>query len=263
MKKEVVNIIKIGGKTIDNEKALEQFITTFSKIPGKKILVHGGGVLANQIGEKMGIKAHFHEGRRITDEETLDLITMVYGGLVNKKIVAKLQAQHVNAIGLSGADGNLLKAKKRALKKIDYGFAGDIEEVNAALLQKLLAQKLTPVICPITHDKKGQLLNTNGDTIAREIACALQTHYEVNLWLCFDKKGVLLDINDENSVIPQLNPTTYAELLAKSLIHDGMKPKLENAFQALKSGVSKIRIGSADDIDIAIKEQKSGTFIYN
>jgi acetylglutamate kinase len=261
MKKEVINIIKIGGKTIDNEEALAQFITAFSRIPGKKILVHGGGVLANQIGEKMGIAPQFHEGRRITDIETLDLITMVYGGLVNKKIVAKLQSKNVNTLGLSGADGNLLKAEKRAVKEIDYGFAGDIQKVNSDLLKNLLSQNLTPVICPITHDGKGQLLNTNGDTIAKEMACSMQADFEVNLWLCFDKKGVMLDVNDEESIIPELNPTTYAELLSKSLIHDGMKPKLENAFQALKSGVSKIRIGSADDIDIAIANKKTGTFI--
>ncbi|ADR21523.1 acetylglutamate kinase [Marivirga tractuosa] len=261
MKKEVVNIIKIGGKTIDNEEALAQFIKSFYRIPGKKILVHGGGILANQIGEKIGIKPNFHEGRRITDTETLDLITMVYGGLVNKKIVAKFQAQNVNAIGLSGADGNLIVAKKRAVQKIDYGFAGDIQKVNKDLLINLLSQNLTPVICPITHDEKGQLLNTNGDTIAKEIACALQAFYEVNLWLCFDKKGVLLNVNDEESILPKLNPKAYADLLHKSLIHDGMKPKLENAFQALKSGVSIIRIGSADDIDIAIKEENTGTFI--
>lgn len=261
MKKEIINIIKIGGKTIDNEEALAQFIRAFSRIPGKKILVHGGGILANQIGEKMGIKPNFHEGRRITDSETLDLITMVYGGLINKKIVAKLQAQSVNAIGLSGADGNLLKADKRAVKTIDYGFAGDIQKVNKDLLINLLSQNLTPVICPITHNGNGQLLNTNGDTIAKEIACALQSKFEVNFWLCFDKKGVLLNVNNEESIIPKLNPKAYAELLHKSLIHDGMKPKLENAFQALKSGVSKIRIGSADDIDLAIADQKTGTFI--
>ncbi|WMN12775.1 acetylglutamate kinase [Marivirga salinae] len=261
MKKEVVNVIKIGGKSIDNEKALAQFIEAFSKIPGKKILVHGGGVLANQIGEKMGIESHFHEGRRITDDETLDLITMVYGGLVNRKTVTKLQAKNVNAIGLSGADGNLIKAHKRSVKEVDYGFAGDIDEINAAFLQSLLVQNLTPVICPVTHNGKGQLLNTNADTIAKDIACALQAYYEVNLWLCFDKKGVLLDVNDGNSIILKLNPASYAELLAKSLIHDGMKPKLENAFQALKSGVSKVRIGSAEDIDIAIKEENTGTFI--
>lgn len=259
--KEVLNIIKIGGKTIDNEAALAQFITAFSKIPGKKILVHGGGVMANQIGEKMGIKPQFHEGRRITDVETLELITMVYGGLVNKKIVAKLQAQSVTAIGLSGADGNLIKAEKRAVQKIDYGFAGDIEKVKTDLLINLLSQNLTPVICPITHNGNGQLFNTNGDTIAKEIACALQGQFEVNLWLCFDKKGVLFDVNDKNSIIPKLNPKAYADLVAKSLIHDGMKPKLENAFQALKSGVSKIRIGSADDIDLAISQEQSGTFI--
>lgn len=261
MKKEIINIIKIGGKTIDNEEAFSHFITAFSRVSGKKILVHGGGILANQIGEKMGINPNFHEGRRITDKETLDLITMVYGGLVNKKIVAKLQAQNVNAIGISGADGNLLKAQKRSVKEVDYGFAGDIELVNADFLQNLISQNLTPVICPITHDQKGQLLNTNGDTIAKEIACALKAYFEVNLWLCFDKKGVLLDFNDEESIIPKLTPNAYAELLDKSLIHDGMKPKLENAFQALKSGVSIIRIGSADDIDIAIKEENTGTFI--
>lgn len=261
MIKQILNIIKIGGKTIDDMEALEKFLNAFSEISGQKILIHGGGVLANQIGEKMGIGPHFHEGRRITDAETLDLITMVYGGLVNKKIVAKLQAKNVNALGLSGADGNLLKAEKRAVKKIDYGYAGDIQKVNTDLLKNLLSQNLTPVICPITHDGKGQLLNTNGDTIAKEIACAMQADFEVNLWLCFDKKGVLLDVNDEESIIPELNPTTYAELLAQSLIHDGMKPKLENAFQALNSGVSKIRIGSADDIDIAITDQNTGTFI--
>jgi acetylglutamate kinase len=262
MKKEIINIIKIGGKTIDSENALAQFISGFSKIQGKKILVHGGGILANQIGEKMGIEAHFNEGRRITDAETLDLITMVYGGLLNKKIVAKLQAQKINAVGLSGVDGNLLTADKREVREVDYGFAGDIKKVNADFVQNLLDHKLTPVICPITHDGNGQLLNTNGDTIAKEIACALQTYYEVNLWLCFDKNGVLKDINDENSVIPHLDARSYSELLAQSLIHDGMKPKLENAFQALKSGVSKIRIGSAQDIDLAVKDQKTGTFIY-
>ncbi|SMG46157.1 N-acetylglutamate kinase [Marivirga sericea] len=261
MKREVINIIKIGGKTIDHEEKLDRFLNSFSRVPGQKILIHGGGILANQIGEKMGVVTKFHEGRRITNAETLELVTMVYGGLINKKIVAKLQSQNVNAIGLSGADANLLTAEKRVVKTIDYGFAGDIQKVNNDLLQNLLSQNLTPVICPITHDGKGQLLNTNGDTIAMTIACALQSQFEVNLWLCFDKKGVLLDIKDEESIIPQLNPSTYAELLSKSLIHEGMKPKLENAFRALESGVSKIRIGSADDIDLAIANEKTGTLI--
>jgi len=261
MKKEVLNIIKIGGKTIEDEQALAQFISSFAQISGKKILVHGGGVLANQIGEKIGIVPHFQEGRRITNTETLDLITMVYGGLVNKQMVAKMQAQGINAVGLSGADGNLLKAHKRAVQRIDYGFAGDIEKINSHFLQKLLEEELTPVICPLTHDGNGQLLNTNADSIVTEIAIAMQAFYQVNLFLCFDKKGVLTDVKDDKSVMSRLTPSTYVKLLSENLIQDGMKPKLENAFQALKSGVSTIHIGNSQDIDQAIKKQKTGTLI--
>ena len=192
--KNKLSVVKIGGNVIEDEKALDVFLTVFSKLEGLKILVHGGGKLATQLATKLGIESKMIDGRRITDAETVDIITMVYGGLANKKIVAQLQAKNTNAIGLSGADGNSIQAHKRPVKEIDYGFVGDIDSVNSGLLTKLLSADLTPIFCALSHDGAGQLLNTNADTIASEIAIGMASSYETTLYYCFEKKGVLMDI---------------------------------------------------------------------
>ncbi len=242
--KPIVSVIKIGGNIIENPKKLASFISLFSKLPGLKILVHGGGKLATQKAAQLGITSKLVQGRRITDAESLEVITMVYGGLVNKNIAAQLQAHHCNAIGLSGADGNTIRAHKRPIKEIDYGYVGDIDEVNKHVIKTLLEVKFTPVFCAITHDGNGQLLNTNADTIASEIAIALSDHYTTRLFYCFEKKGVLLDITDDDSVIPTINSKRYQELLANKSISEGMLPKLENCFYALRKQVEKVCIGN-------------------
>ncbi|APQ19268.1 acetylglutamate kinase [Maribacter hydrothermalis] len=247
--KEKLSIVKIGGNVIEDEKALAIFLTAFSKLEGLKILVHGGGKLATQLATKLGVESKMIDGRRITDAETVDIITMVYGGLANKKIVAQLQAKKINAIGLSGADGNSIQAHKRPVKEIDYGFVGDIDGVNSELLSNLLSINLTPIFCAISHDGDGQLLNTNADTIASEIAIGMASLYKTTLYYCFEKKGVLLDITDDNSVVKNINTTKYNELLSEGVIADGMLPKLHNSFHALNNTVEKVCLGDVTMLD--------------
>ena len=242
-------VIKIGGNIIDDEIKLSSFLRSFASIEEKKILVHGGGKLATKLGEKMGVEQKLVDGRRITDAETLKIVTMVYAGYVNKNIVAQLQSLHCNAIGLSGVDGDIILAHKRKHPVIDYGFVGDVDAVNSPLIKKLLDQNLALVFAPITHDQSGQLLNTNADTVAQEIAKAMSNMYEVKLIYSFEKSGVLMDADDESTVINSINPGYYKELKAKEKIFAGMIPKLDNAFAALNSGVDKVIIGKAEDLE--------------
>jgi acetylglutamate kinase len=241
--KQKLSIIKIGGNVIENKAELAKFLVLFANLDGLKILVHGGGKLATKLATKLGVEAKMIGGRRITDAETLEVITMVYAGLTNKNIVAQLQSKHCNAIGLSGADGNAIQAHKRPVKEIDYGFAGDVDGVNSSMISKLLSAKLTPVFCAMTHDRNGQLLNTNADTIASELAIGMSELYNTTLYYCFEKKGVLMNINDENSVVKHIDSQTYQKLLKVGIIADGMLPKLENCFHALNKNVVKVCIG--------------------
>ena len=241
-------VIKIGGNIIDDPAKLEAFLKSFAALEGKKILVHGGGKLATRLAEKMGIEQQLVEGRRITDAETLKIVTMVYAGYINKNIVATLQANQCNAIGLCGADGDAILAHKRNHPVLDYGFVGDVDTINADLLSVLLEKNMTIVFAPITHDQQGQLLNTNADTIAQEIAKGMSDDYEVELIYSFEKSGVLLDANDDQTVIPEITPSYYQTLKAGKKIFDGMIPKLDNAFAALDSGVQKVIIGKAEDL---------------
>ena len=238
-----LSIIKIGGNVIENKAALTEFLALFANLKGLKILVHGGGKLATQLATMLGIESQMIEGRRITDAETLEVITMVYAGLTNKNIVAQLQSYNCNAIGLSGADGDTIQAHKRPVKEIDYGFAGDVDGINSAMISKLLNADLTPVFCAMTHDGNGQLLNTNADTIASELAIGMSEIYETTLYYCFEKKGVLMDVADDNSVVKHINTKKYQQLLNDEIIADGMLPKLENCFHALNRNVSKVCIG--------------------
>lgn len=241
--KDNLSIVKIGGNVIENDNELDQFLLNFSKLEGPKILVHGGGKLATKLASQLGIVSQMANGRRITDAKSLEVITMVYGGLTNKNIVAKLQALKTNALGLSGADGNAIIAHKRPAKEIDFGFVGDIDGINSKLLDTLLQFGITPVFCAISHDGKGQLLNTNADTIASEIAIGMSSLYDTSLYYCFEKKGVLMDVDDDESVVQNINTKTYSDLLERKIIADGMLPKMENCFHALKHHVGKVCIG--------------------
>ena len=239
-----LSIVKIGGNVIENSKELDNFLELFSALNGPKILVHGGGKKATELGQKLGITAKMVGGRRITDAESLDVALMVYAGLVNKKIVGTLQALNCNAMGLSGADANLIQAYKRPIADIDFGLVGDVSGVNGKTLKNFLDMDLVPVFCALTHNNDGQMLNTNADTIASELAIALSTNYKVTLYYCFEKQGVLSNKDDEQSVIPHINWTLYQELISKSIISDGMLPKMENSFRALKSRVDRVCIGN-------------------
>ena len=241
---EKLSIIKIGGNIIEDENSLLDFLKLFSNLEGKKILVHGGGKRATVMASKLGIESKMVHGRRITDAETLEVITMVYGGLVNKNIVAKLQALNTNAIGLTGADINSIKSDKRPVKEVDFGFVGDVKEVASNSINKLLQADFTPVFCAITHDGKGQLLNTNADTITSQVAIGMSKLYETSIYYCFELNGVLQDFSDKNSVIKLINSKKYQELLNDSAIADGMLPKLENCFDALKNGVHQVKMGN-------------------
>jgi acetylglutamate kinase len=255
-------IIKIGGNVLDNPESLKTFLRDFASIKEPKILIHGGGKIATRLGEQLGIEANYVNGRRITDSQTLDLVTMVYGGLVNKQIVASLQKLDCNAIGVTGADGNLIKAVKRPVKDIDYGFVGDIttESVNSALLYFLLKQNMVPVFAPLTHSE-GSMLNTNADTIASVLAVAMGKHFDVRLIFCFEKKGVLRDVNNTDSVIRHLPKNLYQELLAKNVFADGILPKLENAYAAIHAGVKEVLIGEAGDLTKNTGIETEGTLI--
>jgi acetylglutamate kinase len=241
--KPKLSIVKIGGNVIEDQGELSRFLKLFTALQGLKILVHGGGKLATDLAQKLGIESKMVGGRRITDAQGLEVITMVYAGLTNKNIVAGLQALDCNAIGLSGADGNTILAHKRVVKDIDYGFAGDVDGVNVSVITDLLNAGLTPVFCAMTHDGKGQLLNTNADTIASEIAIGMGKICQTTLYYCFEKKGVLQDVTNESSVIRQINTNSYQELLQKKVISEGMLPKMENCFHALQHHVAKVCIG--------------------
>lgn len=242
---EHLSIVKIGGHIIEDPTELDHFLHQFASLQGHKILVHGGGKLATQLASKLGVESKLIDGRRITDAQTLEVITMVYAGLTNKNIVAQLQALGCDAIGLSGADGNAIQAHQRPVQKIDYGFVGDVDGVNGPLISALLANDLTPVFCAMTHDGHGQLLNTNADTIASELAIGLGGIYNTTLYYCFEKRGVLMDVDKEDSVIQHIDPTTYQQLLADGVIAEGMLPKLTNCFHALHKQVGKVCIGHA------------------
>lgn len=258
---EKLYIIKIGGNVIDNPSKLTQFLQKFAVLEGKKILVHGGGKIASQLADKLGLEVKMHKGRRITDQKMLDVVLMVYGGLINKNIVSQLQASSCNSIGLTGADMNVIRAVKRPVKDIDYGFVGDVTQVNQKALSDLLENGYTPVIAPLTHDGQGIMLNTNADTIASEVAVAMAAVYETHLLYCFEKKGVLTDVNDENSVIPLLTEQNYASYLAENVIFAGMIPKLDNAFAALKKGVTQVVIFEANNLPTIEKKEFIGTKI--
>lgn len=245
---EKLTIVKVGGKIVEEEDSLKQLLTDFASIEGNKLLVHGGGRSATRIAEKLGIESRLVDGRRITDEETLKVVTMVYGGLVNKNIVANLQKTGINAIGLTGADMNIIRSIKRPVKEIDYGFVGDVKAVNAAIISSIIANGIVPVLAPLTHDGQGNILNTNADTIAGETAKALAGYFDVTLIFCFEKKGVLLDENDDESVIPSITKSEFKELANRKIVQGGMIPKLENAFAAIEAGVKEIIITKASDL---------------
>lgn len=251
-----LSVIKIGGNVIDNPRLYQQFLSDFAELPSPKILVHGGGKIATQIAVKLDVETVMVEGRRITDEKMLEVVTMVYGGLVNKRFVAQLQALGCNAIGLTGADAGIVRSRKRTGWAVDYGYVGDIEEVNATQIINLLNAGLTPIFAPLTYDNTGNLLNTNADTQAQAIATALAKAYKVSLVYCFEKKGVLSNPNDDDSVISQLNTSSYANYKAEGAIHTGMIPKLDNAFKALSEGVAEVIICHAQDLQKAEKGTK-------
>ena len=258
---EKLFIIKIGGNVIDDDASLQLFLERFAKVRGKKILVPGGGKVATKIGAQLGIEPNYVNGRRITDAATIDLVTMVYGGLLNKKVVAVLQSLYCNAIGLTGADANIIPAVKRPVQEIDYGFVGDVnsDRLSVNSLQLLLNNSIVPVLAPLTHDGTGQILNTNADTIASALAVALSGLYDVRLIYCFEKKGVLEDIADESSVINLINKEKYRQLLADKKLADGILPKIDNAFAAIDSGVNEVLIGDANDLLQNVTENVKGT----
>ncbi len=257
---ENLYVIKIGGNIIDDEEKLKSFLQLFASVKSHKILVHGGGKLATKLADKLGIQQELIDGRRITDAETLKIVTMVYAGYINKNIVAQLQSNNCNAIGLSGVDAKIIHAHKRIHPTIDYGFVGDIDKVDAERVKKIIDSGLIPIITPITSDKNGQLLNTNADTIAQEIAKAMSIYYEVQLIYSFEKSGVLLDANDDSTVIPLINHDYYTKLKNEKKIFSGMIPKIDNAFSALSNGVKKVIIGKAEELQNLINNS-SGTLI--
>jgi acetylglutamate kinase len=249
---ESLYVVKIGGNIIDDEPLLSSFLKKFAAIRNKKILIHGGGKLATRMAEEMGIPQQMIDGRRITDAETLKIVTMVYAGYINKNIVAQLQSLQCNSLGITGADGNSILSHKREKAGIDYGFAGDIDEVDASWFTQLLSNGQTLVVAPITHDGKGQLLNTNADTIAQEIAKTLSSIFDVVLIYSFEKPGVLKDVENENSVIKKLHLGYYQELKETEKIFAGMIPKLDNAFKAIEAGVQKVIIGKGEELDMLL-----------
>ena len=247
--KAKLTVIKVGGKIVEEENSLQKLLNDFAAIEGPKVLVHGGGRSATKIATQLGIESKMVNGRRITDAEMLRVVTMVYGGLVNKNIVAGLQARGINAIGLTGADMNVILSDTRPVKDIDYGFVGDVKQVDGERLAALIQSGIIPVMAPLTHDGKGNILNTNADTIAGETAKGLAPYFDVTLIYCFEKKGVLRDETDDNSLIADINRKQFAELVEQGVIQGGMIPKLENAFQAIDAGVKEVIITAADAID--------------
>ena len=247
--KTKLTIVKVGGVILNDTVLFDEFLKNFSRINEYKIIVHGGGIIASNYMIRLGIIPEMINGRRITDSKTLDIAIMTYAGLVNKKIVSKLQKLNCNSIGLSGADGNLIKSKIRKVNKIDFGFVGDIEKINDEFLLNLLKSNLTPTICSLTHDNKGQLLNTNADTIASELGIAMAKYFNVTLKYCFDKPGVLMDPNTNTSIKKNITKKEFKNLVEEEIISDGMIPKLENCFNALENGVNNIYIGDMDIIN--------------
>jgi len=243
-----LTIIKVGGKVVEDQLALDLMLDQFKRISGYKLLVHGGGTMATNLATQLGVETTMVEGRRITSAAMLDVVTMVYGGLVNKRIVAGLQSRNCNALGMTGADMSLVRTRKRPVQTIDYGFVGDVEEVNTRELRLLLNENVVPVIAPITHDGKGLLLNTNADTMAAELAADLAAFYNVFLFYCFEKRGVLLDPANDSSVIFELDYFQYEDYKTQGIISSGMIPKLENAFMAKKRGVREVLITNAENI---------------
>lgn len=248
--KEKLVVVKVGGNVIDDEKILETFLQLFSTISLRKILVHGGGKIATTIGKKMGITSQYINGRRITDDDTIDLVTMVYGGWINKKIVALLQHYGCDAIGITGADGNLIPATKRAVTDIDFGWVGDVDWKNipADKWKVFIDNGLIPVVAPLTHDGKSHLLNTNADTIAANVAAALSHYYDTQLIFCFEKNGILTNVLDENSTVPFLNFDNYVRMKESGQLVQGILPKLENAFFALQNGVDEVVVGHSNHL---------------
>ncbi len=244
-----VTVIKVGGKIVEDEESLALLLKDFGKVEGCKVLVHGGGRSATKVAAQLGIESKMVGGRRVTDDAMLKVVTMVYGGLVNKNIVAKLQAEGINALGLTGADMNVMLSHKRPVKDVDYGFVGDVERCDGAMLAKLIAEGVVPVMAPLTHDGKGNLLNTNADTIAAETAKALAKHFDVTLVYCFEKAGVLADENDDESVIAHIGEEDFKRLVEDGTIQGGMIPKIENSLSAVREGVKRVIITKADAIN--------------
>lgn len=245
---EKITVVKVGGKIVEDEKSLNNLLTDFNKIEGKKILVHGGGRSATKLAERLGVETKMVDGRRITDDAMLEVVTMVYGGLVNKRIVAALQARGINALGMTGADMNILLSDKRPVKTVDYGWVGDVKRADGGALSKLINENVVPVIAPLTHDGNGHILNTNADTMAGETAKALARYFDVTLVFCFEKEGVLKDENDDNSVIQSINRSLYATLKDEGIVAGGMIPKLDNSFATLDAGVKEVIITKADNL---------------
>lgn len=249
MMKEKITVVKVGGAVVEDEARLSRLLSDFSAIEGRKVLVHGGGRRATAVASRLGIESKMVNGRRITDRDMLEVVTMVYGGLVNKNLVARLQANGVDAIGLTGADIDVIRSHKRPVKDVDYGFVGDVDHVDGHKLRTLIEAGITPVMAPLTHDGNGNILNTNADTIAAETAKALAEHYDVTLIFSFEKKGVLCNPDDEDSVIPLITRADFERYVADGTVAGGMLPKLENAFEAISAGVSRVNITLATAID--------------
>ena len=245
-----INVVKIGGNVIDNADALERFVNDFAQMPAPKILIHGGGKLATRLSEKLEIPTRMIDGRRVTDSDTLDVVTMVYAGLVNKQIVAKLQAVGCNAIGMSGADANVIPATRRSPIPIDFGFVGDIDakKINTEFIATLLKSGVIPVFCAITHDACGSLLNSNADSVASAVAVASSAIAPTYMHFCFEKLGVMRDIDDPTSLINEIVPATYAELRESGIVNKGMIPKIDNAFRAVEAGVQSVTIKHSDNL---------------
>lgn len=256
---EKVIVIKVGGAVVEDEATLKALIRDFAALEGYKVLVHGGGRSATRIAAQLGIESQMVGGRRITGDDMISVVTMVYGGLVSKRLVALLQAEGVNALGVTGADMDLIRSHKRPLKKVtlndgttqmvDFGWVGDVDRADGLRLKQLLESGVVPVVAPLTHDGEGHILNTNADTMAQTVATALSSYFDVTLTYCFEKPGVLRNANDDNSVIPSITPANYEQLKAEGIVSGGMIPKLDNAFQALNSGVGKVIITQATNLD--------------
>lgn len=265
---EKLTIVKVGGAVVEDPQQLAALLENFSRIEGKKLLVHGGGRRATKIASQLGIESHMVGGRRITDEQMLSVVTMVYGGLVNKNLVAQLQARGVNALGLTGADMDVIRSHKRPLKKmrmddgteqmVDFGFVGDVDRADGTRLAQLIDSGVVPVVAPLTHDGEGNMLNTNADTMASTVAKALASHFDVTLIFSFEKKGVLSNPDDDDSVIPTITRQSYEQYVKEGVISGGMMPKIENALEAVEAGVKRVIITLATAID-----GQHGTVILN